>query len=152
MDLLCLVSRSETFLCDSSVRAETHFGFLVFDTKHTTAFPICLMAALQQPTVRMRPTAMLKKRAHRKDSAADRRKSRDKALICNLFYTIIVHSPCYLMLMCPYVTSCVDLFVRPHVANCSAYALCGSDILSQAVCRSLVDTSMLDPLRFAAFN
>ena len=149
MDLLCLVSRSETFLCDSSVRAETHLGFLVFDIEHTTASPCCLAAALQQPKA---PDSDDKEKSAQRKECRGLKKSRDKALSCNLFYTFIVHSPCYVMLMYPYVSSCVNLFVRPHVANCSAYALCGSDILSQAVCRSLVDTSMLDPLRFAAFN
>ena len=52
------------------------------------------------------------------------------------------------VLTCSFAICCVKTLVATYLV----LALCGSDILSQAVCRSLVDTSLLDPSRSASFT
>ena len=52
------------------------------------------------------------------------------------------------VLTCLFAICCVKTLAAAYLVP----ALCGSDISSQAVCRSLVDTSLLDPSRSASFT
>ena len=62
-------------------------------------------ALRQHYSCQKRLATMIKTKAQRR-KCCGLKQSSDKALSCNLLYTSIVHSPCYMLLMYPYVSSC----------------------------------------------